>query len=118
MSITASTQLLNAGLKTWIFKSADVPMWVANCNEQLANLKMSPACSTCTTPTISDEDYLKSCENGKTEAQNSYKVQKAQDLVQNFALLIVGLPLFIVHMRWFRKEYKNSKQEDKAEEKK
>ncbi len=105
MTVTASAQLIDAGLKTWVFPSADVPEWLENCNDPYDKRAMPVVDSDA--GEVDEVAEREACEERVAAQIEQHKVEKARDAVQNLALFIVGLPLFLVHFRWFSKERKS-----------
>lgn len=108
MSVVASAQLIDTGLKTYVFPAADAPEWLEDCGDP-----HSRAVPIAVGEDMDAEDKaVVDCEERNHKQWANHRTEKAQDAVRNFALIIVGLPLFLVHFRWFKKEYKGIKKEE------
>ncbi len=105
---------LSAGLKTYIFTTADVPTYgLMNCDSPDAKyqygLETVPAkvpTDPATTRTLSTEEVKTRCEASNKTTMDNYRTQKAQDAVRNLALIIVSLPLFALHFRILYRDWK------------
>lgn len=101
--------LINMGLKTWAFPAADVPSYLESCQES-AKYRYPDE-------TINDEEYQAQCEARNQEVTDNYVRTKAQDAVQNLAMIIVALPLFILHFRVVLRDWKRMNGEEKKSKK-
>lgn len=106
MTVVSTSQLIDAGLKTWVFPAADVPEWMENCNDPY-DKRVIPVMDA-DAEEVDEAAELKACEERVAAQIEQHKVEKARDAVRNLALFIVGLPLFLVHFRWFSKERKSN----------
>lgn len=89
--------LLSAGLKTFIFKAADVPEYgLENCE---VTVPRYPEAKIEGQPEYSEEELKAMCEARNADAISNYHRQKASNAVRNIALIIVSLPLFVMHFR-------------------
>ncbi|HJN84908.1 MAG TPA: hypothetical protein QF873_01140 [Patescibacteria group bacterium] len=111
MTTTASAQLLNAGLKTWIFTSADVPSYLEDCNDPDAR-EVYIYTEGPSDETLTDTEKISQCEDRKERTLENYGQEKARDAVRNLALLIVSIPLFLVHFRLFLNERRGLDKKD------
>jgi hypothetical protein len=82
--------------------SADIPSYLENCNDPYSRGYYPEKVITEDSPT--EEELLKQCEARRAQNMENYAQEKARDAVRNFALIIVGIPLFLVHFRLFLKE--------------
>jgi len=116
MSITSTTQLANAGLKTWVFPIIDVPAYVEDCDSPNAYVHsevpiymedgfLPGKASADSGEELSDEELKVRCEARVESVLSEYRIRKAQDSVRSISVLIVGIPLFIFHYRLFKSEY-------------
>lgn len=103
MTTVATAQLIDAGLKTWVFQAADIPEWLEDCT--LAHDRPIIAEDK---ETMTAEELFEACQERRTQQIANYQVEKARDAVQNLSIFIVGLPLFLVHFRFFLKERKRN----------
>lgn len=99
MMISFSTaDLVNLGLKTWVFTKADQ-----------ADYYLQPCAVPVPTPSpdFNRADYMKNCEDNNRQQKENYIVQKQRDAVRDLAFLVVGIPLFAYHWKTIRKESRN-----------
>jgi hypothetical protein len=94
---------LSLGLKTYIFKAADVPTYIRSCGDidTYPPVKESESVVERT-----PEQQLADCERGQAEDLQNYQNQKANDAVRDFALILVSLPLFLIHFRFVYRDWK------------
>ena len=97
---------LSLGLKTYIFKAADVPTYIRTCGELGSYAPSKPDGSTTYTP----EQQKADCERGRQEDLQNYKNQKANDAVRDFALILVSTPLFLLHFRIVYRDWKDERE--------
>lgn len=109
---------LSLGLKTYAFKSADVPEYgLVNCDSVDAQYQFGTRSvpmtekNTAGTETLTDEEMKARCEAANDTAIENYKVQKANNAVRNLALILVSLPLFIIHFRFVYRDWKSDRDE-------
>lgn len=104
--------LLDIGLKTYIFTAADAPSWIENCSDPVKYRE--PAIEG--NDPITEEESLAACESRNAAEQSRYEQSKASDAVNNLAMIIVSLPLFLFHFRIVYRDWaeeKNTKKEKK-----
>jgi len=100
--IFSVANLINIGLKTYIFTMADQPNQYLGCDEYpliKSNLEKE-------TP----EMHQANCDRAKQKAIDSNKSMKQKDLVRDISMILVSLPIFIIHFRVVYKEWKNKNQ--------
>lgn len=93
----STADLVNLGLKTWIFTKAD------------QNEYKNPPCAmqVYREPGMTDENFqmrVKSCEDSQVNEEEAKMIRKQRDAVRDLAFLVVGIPLFAYHWRTIRKE--------------
>ena len=102
MVIFSIADVINLGLKTWIFTKAD------NYNTYYAE----PACVALT---IKSDTTIKpltteECDKRKAEADaravDDRIAQRQRDAVRDISFIIVGIPLFVIHW-WIMKKKEN-----------
>ncbi|MEO5928103.1 MAG: hypothetical protein ABIO72_05270 [Patescibacteria group bacterium] len=101
MMISFSTaDLVNLGLKTWVFTKADQ-----------ADYYLQPCTVPVPAPTgdFNRADFVKSCEDNNAQQKENYQTQKQRDAVRDLAFLVVGIPLFAYHWKTIRKESREEK---------
>ena len=101
MIVISSAQLINSGLKTWVFPAADVPTWLEDCTDTSRSIKPVEL-----DYEMTEEEIFAECEERRAQQIENHGVEKARDAVNHLALIIVGLPLFLIHFRAFNKERK------------
>ncbi len=105
---------VSLGLKTYVFKAADVPSYLPTCGDQAyyeayygsSELRAKPNAEP---PAITAEQAQADCERGRQDAIDNYYSQKANDAVRDFALVLVSLPLFLIHFRFVYRDWKEDK---------
>lgn len=100
--MTGLIGLVGYGLKAGVFPATNFPSYLENCGE--ADLRK---------PVLEegsdDIDYIKECEARNERQIEQYKKQQAGNAVDNFALLIVSLPLFLLHFRFVYRDWHEEK---------
>jgi hypothetical protein len=103
MMITFSTaDLVNLGLKTWVFTKAD--------QQEYRN----PPCAVQVyqEPGMTKDTYdmrVKSCEESQVNEEEAKIIRKQRDAVRDLAFLVVGIPLFAYHWKTIRRESRDEK---------
>lgn len=95
MVVFSTADLVNLGLKTWVFTKADrADYYIQPC-------AVPPMPKGTDAPNV---DQMVVCEqNNKQQAEN-YAAQKQRDAVRDIAFILVGIPLFAYHWRTLRRE--------------
>ncbi|MDA0207914.1 MAG: hypothetical protein O3B64_00700 [bacterium] len=99
MLAVSSAQLLETGLKTYVFKAADVPRYLETCTEFDLRVPKDEE-------EFTDTQLLENCERRREISIESYAQEKAQQAVQNLSFFLIFLPLFFLHFRIVWNEYK------------
>lgn len=103
---------VSLGLKTYVFKAADVPSYLQTCGDgayyETYYGKPTPAAIDGGSQ-ITPEQALADCERSRADAIENYYNQKANDAVRDFALVIVSLPLFLIHFRFVYRDWKEDR---------
>ena len=99
--ITSTIGLINLGLKTWFFPQADSDTY----KEPPCELTISKI------PNQTQEEYqkqVKLCQfNREQNNRNKYKtIARQRELVRDISMLLVGIPLFIIHWFFIRRDEK------------
>ncbi len=104
MVMISASQLINVGLKTYVFPAADAPAYIERCFSEAP----SPVAKEIIVEDEGEGSIAepRSCEDQRKDQEEIYHTEKARDAVRNFSLLIVALPLFLVHYRLFTSERK------------
>jgi hypothetical protein len=99
MVVFSTADLINLGLKTWVFPKASLNEW------------REPPCSAMIIkdPTIdqTDEMYqqrLQQCEAGRMDEGEAIAIRNQQSAVRDISFLAVGIPLFLYHWVTIRRE--------------
>ncbi|MFA5946209.1 MAG: hypothetical protein WC802_04855 [Patescibacteria group bacterium] len=98
--------LLSIGLKSSLFKAADVPDYIQDCSTIPVPVS-APATKDYTPPT--QAQLQKECDAQKASSMASYQRTKASNAVHDLALVIIGLPLFALHFRFVYKDWLEEK---------
>lgn len=95
MSVFAAVDLINVGLRTWIFTKADLNEYpVTPCALQYPIYPQ--------TPPEEVQNQIKTCEQSRITEEEANAIRKQKDAVRDLSLLVVGLPLFFSHWRILR----------------
>lgn len=101
MVVFSTADLVNLGLKTWIFPKADLDEY------------KEPPCAVMIMkdPGLqeTDEQYqnrIQICEQNRMDETEARAIRKQRDAVRDFSFLAVGIPLFLYHWLTIRKEQK------------
>jgi hypothetical protein len=97
MVVFATADLVNLGLKTWVFPKADLNEYV------------NPPCATqiYRGPEMAESEYsrqIKQCEESRVSEDEARDIRKQRDAVRDLAFLVVGIPLFAYHWSTIRRE--------------
>lgn len=104
---------LAIGLKTFVFKAADVPPYgLINCDDPTAlegyygkpiDVVQAP---TDVEDALTEEERQARCEASNATTMDNYEREKANQAVRNLALIIISLPLFALHFRIVYRDWK------------
>lgn len=104
MVVFSTADLINLGLKTWVFPKADL------------NEYKQPTCavSIYKDPNMkeTEEQYqqrIKACEATYVNEDEARAIRNQRDAVRDISFVVVGLPLFLYHWTTIRKEQKAEK---------
>ncbi len=99
MVVFSTADLINLGLKTWVFPKASLNEW------------REPPCSIMITkdPMIdqTDEMYqqrIQQCEASRMDENEAIIIRNQQSAVHDISFLAVGIPLFLYHWLTIRRE--------------
>jgi len=91
--------LVNLGLKTWVFPKADL------------NEYKEPPCAVMIIkdPNLKETEEqfqtrIKQCEEGRMNEAEARAIRNQRDAVRDISFLVVGIPLFLYHWITIRKE--------------
>ena len=96
--------LLSIGLKSSLFKAADVPDYIQDCS--LIPVQ-APATKDYVPPT--QEQLQKDCATQQASNMANYQRMKASNAVHDLALVLIGLPLFALHFRFVYRDWLEEK---------
>jgi hypothetical protein len=111
MLVFSCVDLVNIGLKTWVFKNADpsyslcVPGSVGTYNGT-----MIPASADQNAKTAPTGPTQAECDLQNKQNQDNLSRQNQSSAVRDFSMLVVALPLFLFHFRIVQKEWKERKE--------
>jgi amino acid transporter len=105
MVVFSVADLVNLGLKTWVFPKADLNEYKQPpCTVQVfkdPNLKET------------DEQYqqrVKACEASYVNEDEARAIRNQRDAVRDFSFLVVGIPLFLYHWTTIRREKETTRE--------
>ena len=95
--IFSTADMINLGLKTYIFTRADAPAYSMPCPERI--------------PAIEGEKFFEKidCDEMLVKEKAANAVRKQQDLVRDLSMILVSLPLFLIHFRIVYRDWKDEK---------
>ncbi|MDD5438154.1 MAG: hypothetical protein PHC70_03350 [Patescibacteria group bacterium] len=94
----STADLINLGLKTWVFPKANQQYYGMSC--AIPTIKYAPGQTT----TSSDELYLKQCEEDRLNQKEMAMIQNQRDAIRDISMIVVGIPLFLYHWITLRKD--------------
>lgn len=106
MLVFSAVDLINLGLKTWVFTNAD-PMY-SRCIPGSNSLYAVPAAPT--DKTVPTGPTQEQCDLQNKQNEENIARQNQSSAVRDFSLLVVALPLFLFHFRIVQKEWKERKE--------
>jgi hypothetical protein len=107
MLVFSCVDLVNLGLKTWVFKNADPSYSVCiPGNAGTYNGPMIPATDTKTAVGPTQEQ----CDLQNKQNADNISRQNQSSAVRDLSMLVVALPLFLFHFRIVQKEWKERKE--------
>ncbi|MCI0479716.1 hypothetical protein L0Y59_04175 [Candidatus Uhrbacteria bacterium] len=106
MVVFSTADLVNLGLKTWVFPKADQNEW------------KEPSCAVMMVkePALQETDEqfqqrLRQCEESRVNEDDARAIRNQKSAVRDISFIVVGLPLFLYHWMTIRRETKHG---DKA----
>ncbi len=100
MVVFSVADIINLGLKTWVFTKADNYDYVSKPYGCEANF-VKPD-SNYKAPTI--EECAKMQTEQEEQARQNREAQRQRDAVRDISMIVVGIPLFAVHWWMIRKK--------------
>lgn len=102
MLVFSVSDLINIGLKKYIFTEANKESWSTSyCEKQYVKENV-----------LETEGEMKDrCKRQETQEIYAAKIRNQQSLVRDISMLIVSLPLFILHFRIVLRDWKELKKE-------
>lgn len=115
-----SVQLLDIGLKTYIFTAADRPSYLEDCSNP-DNIRAPIAVGEYRElKPVSDEEVSareeeirQKCESRNASSLINYQQNKASDAVRSLAMILVSIPLFIIHFKILYRDWKEEREKSK-----
>ncbi len=111
MLVFSAVDLVNLGLKTWVFKNAD-PMY-SRCIPGSWNTYNGIAAPASTDPnakTAPAGPTQEQCDIQDKQNQENLTRQNQSSAVRDFSMFVIALPLFLFHFRIVQKEWKERKE--------
>lgn len=96
-----TADLLNMGLKTFVFPAADTPEWLESCSNTSEMRYMYDDAD------LTQEEMIAECEARNQVSIDNYQRTKASDAVRNLSLILIAMPLFLIHFRVVYMDWKN-----------
>lgn len=97
--------LVSLGLKSYIFKIADVPDYMENCSNVLMGYPAAPVPTTKDYIAPDEATLRKQCEARNVDTIANYHRMKATNAIHDIALIIIALPLFLIHFRFVYRDW-------------
>jgi hypothetical protein len=111
MLVFSAVDLINIGLKTWVFKNADPSYSICiPGNAGTYNGPMIPAPTDLNVKTAPIGPTQAQCDVQNKQNEENITRQNQSSAVRDFSMLIVALPLFLFHFRIVQKEWKERKE--------
>ncbi len=109
MLVFSAVDLINLGLKTWVFKNAD-PMY-SRCIPGSASAYSAPVAAP---EGKSVDPYVgptqAQCDIQNKQSEENLTRQNQSSAVRDLSMFVVALPLFLFHFRIVQKEWKERKE--------
>ncbi len=93
----STADLINLGLKTWVFPKANQQYYGISC---AIPVKFPGQITT----TSTDDQYLKQCEEDRKNQKEMAVIQNQRDAIRDISMIVVGIPLFLYHWITLRKD--------------
>ena len=111
MLVFSAVDLINIGLKTWVFKNADPSYSICiPGNAGTYNGPMIPASTDTNVKTAPIGPTQAQCDVQNQQNEENISRQNHSTAVRDFSMLVVALPLFLFHFRIVQKEWKERKE--------
>jgi hypothetical protein len=111
MLVFSAVDLINIGLKTWVFKNADPSYSICiPGNAGTYNGPMIPASTDPNVKTAPIGPTQAQCDVQNQQNEENISRQNQSSAVRDFSMLVVALPLFLFHFRIVQKEWKERKE--------
>jgi uncharacterized membrane protein YcgQ (UPF0703/DUF1980 family) len=104
MVVFSTADLVNLGLKTWIFPKADMQEY----RDQPCKY-MIPSEPGMEQSEDTYQQRIAECEENQISEDEMRAIRKQKDAVRDFSFLFVGIPLFLFHWITIRREQKKDK---------
>ncbi|MBF8280871.1 MAG: hypothetical protein HW383_644 [Candidatus Magasanikbacteria bacterium] len=106
MMLVATHSLIDVALRTWVFTKVDIEQ---SCPYEPYYYGPYPAKPMAADGKLSEAERLKLCEENKKQQTIQRISERQRELVRDIALLLIGIPLFAVHMLIIRKDRREDK---------
>ena len=111
MLVFSAVDLINTGLKTWVFKNADPSYsFCIPGNAGTYNGPMIPASTDPNANILPTGPTQAQCDLQNKQNRENISRQNQSSAVRDFSMLVVALPLFLFHFRIVQKEWKEQKE--------
>ena len=104
MIVFSTADLINLGLKTWVFPKAD--RYYSSCD----NMLYPSSYGTAVSPKDAGDRQKEQCEQQLKRDKENAVSNKQSQAVRDLSFLVVGLPLFAFHFRIAQKERREEKE--------
>ena len=112
MLVFSLVDLVNLGLKTWVFPNSDPSYSVCiPGNAGTYNGPMIPASTDPNAKNVPAGPTQEQCDMQNKQNRDNIARQNESSAVRDLSLLVVALPLFLFHFRIVQKEWKERKNE-------
>ena len=91
LMLIGAIQLVNLGLKTWVFTKADMEYYGEICDQPRAKVLSTPDKTELEGPTAEE---IAKCEQREKERRQA---RKQADAARSIAFILVGLPVYLYH---------------------
>ncbi|MFA6099308.1 MAG: hypothetical protein WC750_00330 [Patescibacteria group bacterium] len=105
MVVFSTADLINLGLKTWVFPKTNATYYGMPCASQVYPVPAEKG----VTQTVATIDYAKQCEADRQNQAEMSIIQNQRDAVRDISMIVVGIPLFLYHWITLRKDKESEK---------
>lgn len=105
MVVFSTADLINLGLKTWVFPKTNQNYYGMPCPSQIYPMPVEKG----TTQATATVDYVKQCEVDRKNQEEMTIIQNQRDAIRDISMIVVGIPLFLYHWITIRKDKETEK---------